>query len=137
MSASPALTERGRPGGRQQVRLGSAFRGGEARGWELLEEHRGVDLVLAGEVTLVTDAGDEVLRAGDGAGFKAGDGNGHCLQNRSGAEARVLEVGSRVKDNAAHYPDVDMVAPAGGQPAMYTRRDGTPYQDLRRRGPED
>jgi Cupin domain len=28
--------------------------------------------VVAGEVTLVTDAGDEVLRAGDAAGFKAG-----------------------------------------------------------------
>ena len=93
--------------------------------------------VLAGEVTLVTDAGNEVLRAGDCAGFKAGDSNGHCLQNRSDAEARVLEVGSRVKGNAAHYPDIDMVAPAGGQPAMYTQRDGTPYQDLRRRGPEE
>ena len=92
--------------------------------------------VLAGEVTLVTDAGNEVLRAGDCAGFKAGDSNGHCLQNRSDVDARVLEVGSRVKGNAAHYPDIDMVAPAGGQPAMYTKRDGTPYQDLRRRGPE-
>src|SRR5947207_7050817 len=45
--------------------------------------------VLSGEVTLVTDAGDEVLRAGDCAGFKAGDSDGHCLQNRSPAEARV------------------------------------------------
>ena len=93
--------------------------------------------VLAGEVTLVTDAGEEVLRPGDCAGFKAGDENGHCLQNRSGAEARVLEVGSRVAGNAAYYPGIDMVAPAGGKPAMYTRRDGTPYENLRRRGPED
>jgi uncharacterized cupin superfamily protein len=102
--------------------------------------HTGEDefiYVLAGEVVLVTDAGDEVLRAGDAAGFKAGDSNGHCLQNRSAAEARVLEVGSRVKGNAAHYPDIDMVAPAGGKPAIYARRDGTPYADLRRRGPED
>jgi uncharacterized cupin superfamily protein len=102
--------------------------------------HTGEDefiYVLAGEVVLVTDAGDEVLRAGDAAGFKAGDSNGHCLQNRSAAEARVLEVGSRVAGNAAHYPDIDMVAPAGGKPAIYTRRDGTPYTDLRRRGPED
>src|SRR5580692_6809559 len=29
--------------------------------------------VLSGEVTLVTEAGDELLRAGDAAGFKAGD----------------------------------------------------------------
>src|SRR5258708_2472929 len=45
--------------------------------------------VLSGEVTLVTDAGDEILRAGDCAGFKANDPNGHCLQNRSKAEAIV------------------------------------------------
>src|SRR5579872_5689219 len=32
--------------------------------------------VLSGEVTLVTDAGDEILRAGDAAGFKAGDPDG-------------------------------------------------------------
>src|SRR5579863_10782910 len=51
--------------------------------------------VLSGEVTLVTDAGEEVLRAGDAAGFKANDGNGHCLQNRSGSDATVLEVGTR------------------------------------------
>ena len=29
--------------------------------------------VLSGEVTLVTDAGEELLRAGDAAGFKAND----------------------------------------------------------------
>jgi hypothetical protein len=38
--------------------------------------------VLSGEVVLATDAGEEVLRAGDCAGFKAGDPDGHCLQNR-------------------------------------------------------
>ncbi|MBV9828549.1 MAG: cupin domain-containing protein [Alphaproteobacteria bacterium] len=91
--------------------------------------------VVSGEVTLVSDAGDEILRAGDSAGFKAGDRNGHCLQNRSSAEAAVLEVGTRLKNDAAYYPDIDMVAPPGGQPAAYTHRDGTPYTDLKRRGP--
>src|SRR3954449_1933686 len=42
--------------------------------------------VLSGEVVLVTDDGEEVLRAGDAAGFKAGDSNGHCLQNRSAVD---------------------------------------------------
>jgi uncharacterized cupin superfamily protein len=93
--------------------------------------------VLSGEVTLVTDRGDELLRAGDAAGFKAGDANGHCLQNRGKAEARVLEIGTRDKEDMAHYPDIDMIAPAGGKPAAYIRRDGTPYQDIRRRGPGD
>src|SRR5215469_4192010 len=52
--------------------------------------------VLSGEVTLVTDSGEEVLRAGDCAGFSANDANGHCLQNRSERAAEVLEVGTRV-----------------------------------------
>src|SRR5512133_3359499 len=52
--------------------------------------------VLSGEVVLVTDAGEEVLRAGDCAGFTASDPDGHCLQNRSTADATVLEVGSRI-----------------------------------------
>jgi uncharacterized cupin superfamily protein len=91
--------------------------------------------VLAGEVTLVTDAGEELLRAGDAAGFKANDPNGHCLQNRSGGDATVLEIGTRLAEDAAYYSDIDMMAPAGGKPAVYTHRDGTPYQDIRRRGP--
>ncbi len=38
--------------------------------------------VLSGEVVLVTDAGEEVHRAGDCAGFKAIDHDGHCLHQR-------------------------------------------------------
>ena len=91
--------------------------------------------VLSGEVVLVTDGGEEVLRAGDAAGFAARDANGHCLQNRSDREARVLEIGTRVPGDTAYYPNIDLVAPAGGTPAVYTHRDGTPYSDMRRRGP--
>ena len=91
--------------------------------------------VLSGEVVLVTDSGEEVLRAGDAAGFPANDANGHCFQNRSDREAQILEVGTRVTGDMGYYPDIDMVAPAEGKPAAYTHRDGTPYQDIRRRGP--
>jgi uncharacterized cupin superfamily protein len=93
--------------------------------------------VLSGEVTLVTDGGEETLRAGDAAGFKAGDRNGHCLQNRSEADAQVLEIGTRVDTDRGEYSDIDMIAPAGGRPAIYCHRDGTPYHDIRRRGPDD
>jgi uncharacterized cupin superfamily protein len=99
--------------------------------------HTGQDefvYVLSGEVVLVSDAGEEVLRAGDAAGFKAGDSNGHCLQNRSESDARVLEIGTRVLDEIVHYSDIDMVAPAGAKPAPFTHRDGTPYEYIRRRG---
>ena len=92
--------------------------------------------VIKGEVTLVTDDGAEVLGAGDAAGFKAGDTNGHCLQNRTQQAVQVLEIGTRRESDAAHYPDIDMIAPPGGKPAVYTRRDGTPYTDISRRGPE-
>jgi uncharacterized cupin superfamily protein len=74
--------------------------------------------VVSGEVTLVTDGGDEVLRAGHAAGFKANDGNGHCLQNRSGSDVYVLEIGSRLADDSAYYSDIDMMAPPGGKPVM-------------------
>jgi len=91
--------------------------------------------VLSGEVVLVTDGGEEVLRAGNAAGFPANDTNGHCLQNRSSTDAQVLEIGIRVAGDIGYYSDVDMVAPAEGKPAIYTHRDGTPYHDIKRRGP--
>jgi uncharacterized cupin superfamily protein len=91
--------------------------------------------VLAGEVVLVTDAGEEVLRAGEAAGFKAGDTSGHHLQNRSGKEARVLEIGTRVPGDGGTYSDIDMLAPPHGKPALFTKKDGTPYMPTSRRGP--
>ena len=89
-----------------------------------------------GRPALTRPRGRGAQRAGDAAGFKAGDANGHHLQNRSNAEARVLEIGTRVANDGATYSDIDMIAPPGGKPAIYTRRDGTPYADIRRRGPE-
>ena len=47
--------------------------------------------VLEGELTLITDLGDEVLRAGDCAAFRRGVPDGHHLVNRSGRPARVLD----------------------------------------------
>jgi uncharacterized cupin superfamily protein len=89
--------------------------------------------VVSGEVVMVTDAGEEILRAGDAAGFKAGDPDGHHLQNRSAADAFVLEVGTRLPGDGAVYPDIDMLAPGDGGSAIYTHRDGTPYPDIKRR----
>jgi uncharacterized cupin superfamily protein len=82
--------------------------------------------ILEGEVVLVTDAGEETLRAGDCAGFKAGIKDGHHLQNRSQAEALVLEIGSRkFEEDEGEYPDIDMcfLKADGG----YVHKDGKPY----------
>lgn len=104
------------------------------RHWHIKEDE--FVFVLQGEVVLVTDAGEEILKAGDCAGFKAGEENGHHLQNRSGSDVLLLEVGSRVQGDGAFYPGIDLVYPAGGKPALYTHTDGTPYPDIRRRTPE-
>jgi uncharacterized cupin superfamily protein len=64
-------------------------------------------------------------KPGDCAGFKAGDKDGHHLQNRSNADALLLEVGTRLPNDAGEYPDIDMAFQMGGS-AMYTRKDGTP-----------
>ncbi len=81
--------------------------------------------VLEGELTLVTDAGEELLRAGDCAAFKAGDPDGHHLINKSGYDAVVLEIGNRDARDGCDYPDLDMIAKAGVEP--YLHRDGAPY----------
>ena len=80
--------------------------------------------VVSGEVVLVTDEGEDTLRAGDSAGFKAGDRNGHHLQNRSASDALIMEIGTRVKGDEAFYPDIDLRTVAG---QGYAHRDGTPY----------
>ena len=46
-------------------------------------------------LVLCEDDGETVLRPGDAAGWKAGVANGHCLVNRSGADAVFLEIGTR------------------------------------------
>jgi uncharacterized cupin superfamily protein len=92
--------------------------------------------VLAGEVTLVTDVGTELLRVGDSAGFRAGEPEGHTLQNRSGVDALVLEVGTRAPtQDVTTYPGIDLIAPAGSVPATYTHRDGKAYAEVSRSGP--
>lgn len=89
--------------------------------------------VLSGEVTLVTNAGAEILRAGDCAGFKAGDEDGHHLQNNSSADVTFLEMGTRLPDDGAYYSDIDMMLAPNAQ--QYCHRDGTPYPKQERRGP--
>ena len=82
--------------------------------------------VLEGEVVMVDDAGDHVLGPGDACAWKAGEPNGHCLQNRTDRDAVYLEVGSRrIGTDRCVYPDIDMVAEP--QDPFYRRRDGTPY----------
>lgn len=94
------------------------------RHWHSAEDE--FTYVLEGEVVLVTDDGEEVLRAGDCAGFPAGDANGHHFQNRSDADVVLLDIGSRRPEtDAVDYPDLDLILAAGNR--AYRHRDGSPY----------
>ena len=81
--------------------------------------------VLEGQVVLVTNDGEEILNAGDCAGFKAGVADGHHFQNRSDCQAVLLEVGSRREgQDAVDYPDIDLRCDADG---IDRHKDGAPY----------
>ena len=83
--------------------------------------------VLEGEVVLVTDAGEQVLRAGDCAGYPAGRSDGHHFVNRSGAPARYLEVGNRDPADQAFYPDDDLQMAGDRENVRYVHKDGSAY----------
>ena len=94
------------------------------RHWHTAEDE--FVFVLEGEVVLITDCGEELLRAGDSAGFKAGVKDGHHLQNRSLRDAVVLEVGSRNEEDEVEYSDIDMRCSRAGA-GRFEHKDGTPY----------
>lgn len=81
--------------------------------------------VLEGELVLIEDGGETLLRAGDCAAFAKGTGNGHHMINRSDAMAVYLEVGSRQPADVTTCSDVDMMSTnADGR---FVHKDGTPY----------
>ncbi len=81
--------------------------------------------VLEGQLTLVENAGETLLCAGECAAFAKGSGDGHHLINRSDAVAIYLEVGSRSPDDITTCADVDMMSTnADGR---FVHKDGTPF----------
>ncbi|MEO7208083.1 MAG: cupin domain-containing protein [Steroidobacteraceae bacterium] len=82
--------------------------------------------VVEGELTLISDAGEETLRAGECAAFKAGDPNGHHLMNKTAHPAKVLEIGNSDARDRCHYSDIDMTDEPGGE--GFRHRDGSLYK---------
>lgn len=81
--------------------------------------------ILAGELVLVEDQGETILKAGDCAAFAKNSGNGHHMINRSTETAIYLEIGSRHMDDLTTCSDIDMMnANADGR---FVHKDGTPY----------
>jgi len=96
------------------------------RHWHMTEDE--FVYVLDGEVTLVTDAGEEILRAGMAAAFPAGHADGHHLINRGACAATYLEVGTRARDDDVDYPDIDMRAVKRDGRLQFVRKSGEPYE---------
>jgi uncharacterized cupin superfamily protein len=83
--------------------------------------------ILEGEVVLIEDEGESVLRPGDAVGFKANSRNGHHLVNRTQRDAVYLEIGTRSKHELVDYPDVDLMVVRDDKGARYTHKNGDPY----------
>ncbi len=81
--------------------------------------------IVEGELTLISDDGEEILRAGDCAAFKAGIADGHHLVNRSAQPARVLEIGNSDPRDRCVYPDIDLILEPGAD--AFSHRDGSNY----------
>src|SRR5277367_4272065 len=59
--------------------------------------------IIEGEVVLIEDDGETVLKSGDAAGFKANSRIGHQLINRSSRDVVYLEIGTRSKQERVDY----------------------------------
>jgi Uncharacterized conserved protein, contains double-stranded beta-helix domain len=131
---------RSRMGQRAKLRLGDACGltrfgvnlvslgpGGQSalRHWHTHEDE--FVYVLEGEVVLVTDAGEQVLRAGDCAGYPAGSRDAHHFVNRGNALARYLEIGNREAADRPFYPDDDVMWIEDADGGRYVHKDGRPY----------
>ena len=103
------------PGGQSSVRH-----------WHTLEDE--FVYVLEGEVVLVTNEGEQTLKAGMCAGYPAGSKNGHHFINRSQKPAKYLEMGTNVPGDMAFYPDDDLglVQTEDGN-IVYVHKDGRRY----------
>lgn len=84
--------------------------------------------VISGQPTLVTNAGETLLQPGMCAGFKAGDGDAHCLVNQTSEDVVYLEMGDRSPNDQVLYPDDDIeaVLSPDGQ-WQFNHKDGSPY----------
>ncbi len=84
--------------------------------------------VVEGELVLMTDEGEQTLRAGEMAGFAAGSADGHHLMNRTNEPAAYLEVGDRTLLDQAIYPDDDLVCrPTDDGRRQFVHKNGTTY----------
>ena len=83
--------------------------------------------LLSGEVALVEDT-ETPSRAGDAACWAAEHPVGHRIDNRSGAPATHLLIGTRHQRDAIHCTDHNLTTHKDGTARRCLRRDGTEYE---------
>lgn len=131
---------RSRVGERVKLRLGDACGltkfgvnlvtlgpGGQSalRHWHTLEDE--FVYVLSGEVVLVSNAGEQVLKKGMCAGYPAGQRDAHHMINRGDVPARYLEIGNRIQGDNAFYPDDDLLWIEREEGMVAAHKDGRAY----------
>jgi uncharacterized cupin superfamily protein len=101
-----------------------------ARHWHEQEDE--FVYMIEGELVLVEDEGETIVKPGDAAGFKAGVPNGHHLVNRTDRDAVFLVVGTRAQRERCHYSEIDLVHDQDGDRYRLTHKSGAPYGDWQR-----
>jgi uncharacterized cupin superfamily protein len=96
------------------------------RHWHTLEDE--FVYVLAGEVVLISEGGEQILRAGMCAGYPAGKRDAHHFVNRSSAAAQYLEIGNRIDGDNAFYPDDDLMWIETESGVVAAHKDGAFYE---------
>jgi len=98
-----------------------------ARHWHEQEDE--FVYMIEGELVLIENDGETIMRPSDTAGFKAGIADGHHLVNRSDRDAVFLVIGTRAPRERCHYPDIDLAYEFENGRYRYTRKSGAPFGD--------
>jgi uncharacterized cupin superfamily protein len=94
------------------------------RHWHTAEDE--FVFVISGELTLVSDAGEVKLAAGDCAAFPKNVADGHHLINRGNETATYLEIGTRrPPEDVCEYSDIDLRLVR--REGSFTHKDGTSH----------
>ena len=110
------------------VNLVTLAPGGQSalRHWHTLEDE--FVYILAGEVVLISEGGEQILGTGMCAGYPAGKRDAHHFVNRSNAPAQYLEIGNRIEGDNAFYPDDDLMWVETESGTIAARKDGTRHE---------
>lgn len=83
--------------------------------------------IISGHAVLHTNAGESAIGPGSCAGFKAGTGEAHHLENRSASPVVYLEIGDRTEGDQVTYPDDDLALERVDGAWRFTHKNGEPY----------